>query len=334
MLDQHAAGHKGELSAILEAIRSHDRFMITSHVNPDGDCISSQLAFRRLLMALGKTCCITSNHPVPRKYKFLPDSSAITREPPGFSPEVIAILDVGSRERMAWDRSLFESVPLIINVDHHPSNKRFGTWTFIDENACATCAIIYRMYQAVQVPIDCDVANQLFCGIMTDTGRFSFTNANAEAFSICADLMNKGARSDQIATEVYFKDSFSLAKVRGRVLSTLELSAGGKICSMVLSEDVAKRVKGDGLGDVGADTEGFADYTVWIRGVEVGIFIKWTSQDVVKVSFRSAGTVDVNKLASVFGGGGHRKAAGCTLAGSVLGAKNRVLAEAEQWLRK
>jgi phosphoesterase RecJ-like protein len=271
---------------------------------------------------------------VPHKYSFLPDITAIVSEPPAFSPQVIVMLDVGSGDRVAVEKSLLGSVPAVINVDHHPGNSLLGTWRFVDESICATCAIIYRICRRLEVPIHRDAATQLFCGIMTDTGRLSFSNANAEAFSICADLVDKGAEPHRIAREVYFQEDSGLARMRGGVLSTLELSADGKVCSMVLSEDVARWGRGGSSDNFAVDTEGLVDYAVRIRGVEVGILVKWAGKDVVKVSFRSAGGADVNGLAKLFGGGGHRNAAGCTLAGDVAEVKSRVLAEAERWLSK
>lgn len=334
MSDASRAEVEAGLDRVLEAIRCQDRFVITSHVVPDGDCVSSLLAFRRLLMGLGKTCWITYTYPVPGKYAFLADIAAISNEGPDFAPGVLAVLDAGNQERVAVERALLESVLQVINVDHHASNTGFGTCAFVDAEACATCALIYRMYEKLGVPVDADAASQLFCGIMTDTGRLSFSNANAEAFAICAELVRKGAKPDRIAREVYFQEEFSLAKARGRVLSTLELSAGGKICSMVMSRDAAGRGKRGSADEGDVDTEGLVDYALRVRGAQLGILVKWAGKDMVKVSLRSAGAVDVNELAKVFGGGGHRSAAGCTLAGEVGEVKSRVLAEAERWLRR
>lgn len=313
---------------IVKVISENSRFLILSHIYPEGDCIGSLLAFARLLRAMGKECNAVNAHPVPERYRFLPESSLILKKPlADFIPDITVILDTPILARADPDGTFIIPGAVTVNIDHHFSNENFGTYNYVDDKACSAGVLVFRFYKRIGVVLDTDAATQIYCAIVTDTGRFRFSNTDSEALNVCAQLVENGVDPEYIATNLYYQNDFGTEKALGYALSSLELSAGGKISSLELSRDMIARLNNEPY-----DTEGIADHAVSIRGVEIGIFFRQDSDGVVKVSFRSSGNVDVNGLAAIFGGGGHLKAAGARIEGQLDEIRRKVLKEAERWM--
>jgi phosphoesterase RecJ-like protein len=332
---------------ILEVLREYETFLISSHVNPDGDAVGSQLAFYSLLSDLEKKVSLVNSDPVPFVYSFLPNAEVSqvfnieavsnntrrstldagysiktrqTREPAPTSSienpvssiqnvEVAIVLDCGSLDRVGTELAArIRPKRALINIDHHRSNDYFGTHNLVDADACATAELIFNLMEYGGMEIGRDRSVCLYTAILTDTGCFKYTNTTAEAHRIAARLIDEGVRPDRVAELVYEVIPYQSAKLFGMALGTLRLSPDGKIAWMSVTGKMHKQT-----GTGGADTEGFIDYVRSIRDIEVAILFRETENGHIKVSLRSKGELDVDRIAGMFGGGGHQAAAGCVV---------------------
>jgi len=292
---------------LIELIESHQRFIISSHQSLDGDSIGSQLAMLWYLRSRGKEVVVYNTDPVPRKFMFLENVAEIsTVQPASFTPDVLCVLDCSHLYRLGWKAE--GSAPVIINIDHHRDNGRFGTLNYVDDHAAATGALLYRFFKESNITIPPFVAEALYAAIMTDTGGFRFSNTSSTILRISADLIDLGAECSKIYEKVYSSHTPQGLALQARVWSSLTYHLGGKVCSMVMPTALL-----DEIGAVYSDSEGMVDHTVTAEGVEVGLMVKHSPTS-SHFSLRSTGRIDVGKVAQTIpGGGGHFSAAGCTL---------------------
>ena len=306
-----------KIENILEIIREHEIFLISSHVNPDGDSISSQLAFYSFLSDLGKKVYILDTDPIPSHYKFLPFTDAYQTE---FDDqyindvEVALILDCGNLNRIG-DKLLEKIRPewTIINIDHHLSNDYFGKYNYVDVNASATSEIVFGFIKESSLKIGYDRAVCLYTGILMDTGCFKFANTNAESHRIVAQLIEEGVKPNRISELIYEIIPYRKAKLFGKVLETLRISNDGKVAWVSITNEMYEHTKSEV-----ADTEGFIDYVRSLDGIEVALLFRETDNGNVKVSLRSKNregrqAINVDQIAKEFEGGGHQVAAGCVV---------------------
>lgn len=303
---------------ILNVIKKHKVFLISSHINPDGDSISSQLAFYSFLSDLGKKAYICDSDSMPSHYKFLPYADVYQTELDDLSlknVEVSIILDCGNLNRIG-DRILEKIRPecIIINIDHHSSNDYFGKYNFVDVNASATSEIVFGFIRKSGLRIGYERAVCLYTGIVMDTGCFKFANTNAKSHRIIAQLIKEGVKPEQISELIYDIIPYRKAKLFGKVLDTLQISSDGKIAYVSITNEMYKQTKSEV-----ADTEGFIDYVRSLDGIEVAILFRETEKGNVKVSLRSKKRdhnrqpINVDQIAKEFDGGGHQVAAGCVV---------------------
>lgn len=320
------------IGKILEIISKHEVFMISSHINPDGDSISSQLAFYSLLSDLGKKVYILNADPIPSRYKFLPYIDAYQTELDFGDQsnlndvEVAIILDCGNLNRVG-DKIFAKIHPewTIINIDHHSSNDFFGSYNFVDVNASATAEIIFGFIKESGQGIGCDRAVCLYTGIVMDTGCFKFANTTAKAHKIVAQLIEEGVKPDKIGELIYDIIPYRKAKLFSKVLDTLKLSHDGKIAYVSITNEMYKQTQTEV-----ADTEGFIDYVRSLDGIEVALLFRETENGNIKVSLRSKSKLDkqainVNQIAKEFEGGGHPEASGCVVSAPLDKAIDMVL---------
>ncbi len=294
-------------SKLKETIESHDSFILSSHVNPDGDCICSQLALYWYICSLGKQAVIFNTNPVPSKFHFLENSDKIVTDHPSKKFDVLVILDASNPGRIGWE-GYEEIASYIVNIDHHKDNSRFGHLNIINCDAAATSLMLYEFFQACSISYPSSIAETIYAGILTDTGGFAFSNTDKEVLRICAGLAELGADCSEIYRKIYSSYSTQGLKLRAKIWSTLKLYHNNRICSMEISTEQI-----DNLGIFYGDIEGMSDQALIGSDVEVGLFIKY-SEDTTHFSLRSKGTVDVGKIAQAIpGGGGHTCAAGCTI---------------------
>ena len=298
--------------ALLTLFEQYQTFAISTHVNPDGDAIGSELALYLFLKNLGKTVKIYNTDSVPKKYQFLPNWDIIENAEASveYSPEILVILDASSRERIGtFLCNCLIPTHVVVNIDHHITAEAFGDYNIIVTTASSTAEIIYKFIKSTHIPIDAASALCLYTGLMFDTGCFRYSNATPETHRIAADLIGIGDFApDEVYRKVYEHVSLEKIHLLGQTLRTLELTSDGKIAWILVTQSMLNETKTT-LDDV----EGFVNQIQAIESVEVAICICELPDGNTKVSLRSEGRVDVAALAAEFKGGGHERASGCRI---------------------
>jgi phosphoesterase RecJ-like protein len=311
---------RGDLSAICRILREKDRFLVACHENPEGDAIGSELALALALRKMGKTATVLNADPVPGNLLFLPGADTVVFEEDGSRYDVAVVLDCGSPERTGRVAPELRKCPLLVNIDHHRTNGDHGELSLVDPDAAATGLLIHRVLSAMGYDICLDVATNIYVAVLTDTGSFHYSSSSPEAFEVAGEMVRRGVDPWAVAERVYETQSAHRLRLLGRVLDSLEVSAGGKVASITTMRETLREFA------AGKDAlEGFINYPRSIVGVEVAVSFREEEGDVFRVSFRSKGRVDVSAVAARFGGGGHRNAAGCTVPGAFPDVKRKVL---------
>ena len=311
----------GEVAALIER---HGRFLILGHIDPDGDCIGSMLALARFLRARGKQAVCFAPGEISGIYLNLPDAEMIVPESEigQFGQEVVFTLDSPTPARTA-DIVEPGNSQLIVNIDHHPTNERYGTINIVGEHTSAAAVLVYRLLDAIDpAGIDSVIADYLYLGILMDTGGFRFQNTDAESLSCAASLVELGARPHNLAHDFLFVKTYDSLKLLAGALQSLELHCGGKLAIMEISGAMIAE-----NGGSMSDTEGFVDYPASVDTIELCALFRELGPREIRVSLRSRSTHDVARVAERFSGGGHRKAAGLTIRKSLEEAKSIIIAD-------
>jgi phosphoesterase RecJ-like protein len=313
-------------SEIAQTLEKHHRIMITSHVNPDGDNISSQLGLASILKGLGKQVQIIDQDPVPERYRFLPGWETISNDLKTPNVTAVCVVDCANPERIGKVAELITPATMeLIVVDHHVSNNGFGHIQYIDSQASSTCELIYRISQKLGVKLTTEQATILLSGIMTDSGGFRYSNTSPATLRNAAQLIESGAELAWISEQLYFQQPIRHLKVLGRLFDDLQTAGNGKISWVALTQEIAQK-HGFDIND----SEEFVSHVLSVKGAEVGLLFKEQGNGIIRVSFRSKGRVDVNRLAANFGGGGHIQAAGARVKGTVEEVVKLVLSTVER----
>lgn len=298
-----------QLDALEALIKEQDHFLVVGHVSPDGDAVGSTLALALLLEEQNKQVTVYNRDPIPYNFEFLPGAQKWRTDLDDISPvDVTVLLDCATPSRIGEDfpdQGWGETVAV---VDHHASwDPDFADLYVRDVAAAATGEVLYRL--AVRFgEISLDVAKNLYCCVMTDTGSFRYSNTSRTAFRVAGELVERGVEPWEMSTEIYENQPRQRLDLLCKVLETLSVSADGQLAFL----RVEKRMV-EGL-DVDEDlTDGFINYARSISGVEVATQMRQLDGASWRVSFRSRGFVDVSALAERFGGGGHKNAAGCVI---------------------
>jgi len=309
-----------KLYKIAEIIKEKDNFLITAHVNSDGDSISSILLLNDIVKQFGKKAVICIDDNVPEKFDFLPGTDNIVPfdELKPFTPDVTVVLDASNLHRTGRVQSIISRSETVLSIDHHGSNDGFGTVNFVDSNASSTVEIVYRLINILGIDITKEMALYVYNGIVCDTGSFSFPNTTEASLAICADMVHFGVEPGFVAKNLYQRSSPDTLRALAASLSTLEFHFNGKVGCMHLANGFVS--KGNNV-----DTEGFVDYLLSVEGTEVEFFMIEENPGYFRVSLRSKEYVDVNKVAGALGGGGHPRAAGCRISGNVDDVKEKIL---------
>ncbi|MBI5206766.1 MAG: bifunctional oligoribonuclease/PAP phosphatase NrnA [Candidatus Firestonebacteria bacterium] len=318
------------LSEIAKVIKENKKFVISSHINPDGDSSGSQLAMYSILKKMKKDVEIIDTDPIPRIYKFLPFSEKkIIKYDKNFDFDVAIILDCGNIDRLGNILVDIKKIKNIINIDHHFSNTNFGSLNYVDGKASSTGEMIFRFAKYLNLHIDHGTAKCLYVAIMTDTGNFKFENTTSEAFGSVAELISYGLHPGEISKKIFENYTLNSMHLLGLSLETLKKYAHGKVAYMFVTKEMFKATS-----TKSEDTEGFVNHTRAIEGVDMGVFFRETENGTVKVSMRSKQLVDTNKIASYFGGGGHARASGCDIRGDLETVTKKVLNKIEEELER
>jgi bifunctional oligoribonuclease and PAP phosphatase NrnA len=293
---------------IADEIRSRQRFVLSSHVRPDGDAIGSQLAMAFALWQLGKDVRLV-NHDAPPTpmmvFPGVPKIEVASRiEDPG---DAVIIMECGELSRTGVDG--FER-GFVINIDHHLGNTGFGAINWFDSSAAACGEMVFDLVRELGVELTRDIATHVYVAILTDTGSFHYSNISPRTFDICRQCVEAGIDPPAIAGAIYDSNSLGRLKLFGAVLSKMELDASGHVATVYVDQKLA-----NDCGGTYDDTEGIVNLPLTVKHIEAVTFFKEAGPDDWRVSMRSKGDVDVNAVARQFGGGGHKNASGCSAKG-------------------
>ncbi|MDH7601260.1 MAG: bifunctional oligoribonuclease/PAP phosphatase NrnA [Armatimonadota bacterium] len=302
-------------------------FVLACHQRPDGDALGSALALARVLRGQGKDVVVVCEDGVPDNYRFIPDSDTVLLSTNRRGFDVGVLVDCESVKRIGSAKDALLSSSITACIDHHLPNGEFGDIRIIDPEASATAELVFELFSANGIPIDRDLATQLMAGIVGDTGAFKFANTNARTFRIASRLAAAGARASDIAREIYESHSLPAMRLLGRALCSLTMHPSGRIVwAQVTKKDL------DELDATDADTEGIVNLVRWVKGPDVAILFRETKPGSIRISLRSTDDFDVERIARVFGGGGHKAAAGCTIEGSLDSARELLIGEVLKWM--
>jgi phosphoesterase RecJ-like protein len=309
---------EADLAAVAEALRSNDRFIVTTHENPDGDALGSLLAMTFALRELGKEAdmYLFGEVPIPNEYEFM-DFAGIMRGPnPDSSGQVVVALDCANERRLGPEMALLEKAQLVVDIDHHHDNTRFGKVNLIVGHASSTGEILADVFRELGVSLTPQIAEALYIAVVTDTGRFQYANTTAKALRLAAELVEAGADVHRVFQGVYENVAFAKLKLVARALENAEVFEGGRV--------VVSHLEREDFEHAGAEepySEGIIDYLRAVEGTELAALIReppTANGPTHRISLRTTeADLDVSAIARKSGGGGHRQAAGFSSEASI-----------------
>lgn len=306
---------------IIKAINEGQSFLITSHVRLDGDALGSELALYLMLRDLGKKAVVYNQDSTPEHYRFLPASQNIVHELGAVKQyEAAFILDCSELSRIGDQTEKFGKIKKLINIDHHVSNGGFCEIKLIDAQASSTGELIFRLMKGMGITMTKDICTNLYAAILTDTGGFRYSNTHKDALRAAGELVEKGADPQWISENIYESDPPAKLKLLAKTLETLSLDMKMKAGSLVVTREM--------LQEAGASidyTDGFVDIPRAVQGIEISVLYTQMASNGFKLSLRSKGQVNVEKLAKKFGGGGHVNAAACRIEGDIESIKFKIM---------
>ncbi len=323
-------------SAVIEEIKKGKRFLVVSHVNPEGDAVGSLLGLALALRSIGKDAVAFLEDPVPEVFRFLPGADTVVHELAGQRGfDATFAVDCGQKERLGKGFINLKNPGLIINIDHHATNDCFGDINVVVDDASAAGELVYDLCVEAGIKITKAAAVNLYVAIHTDTGSFRYSSSTPGSFIKAGELVRLGAEPWEVSRRVYENYPAKKFKLLGMVLSTLDVvqvgdgSNGGKVATVTVSLEMIRSAGAD------KDTaDGFVNYARGIEGVEVGVLLRECGDHDYKVSLRSKGDVDVASVASSFGGGGHHNAAGFNIKGTLDEVSSSVIDAIKQEMRR
>ena len=304
------AADLGLLEQTAEAIRRRQRFVIASHVRPDGDAVGSQMAMAHALKHLGKDVRVVSRDAAPPPLLVFPGVSEIEIvdrvDDPG---DAVIVMESGDLLRTGvsgLERGF------VINIDHHVGNSMFGAINWFDVSAAACGEMVFDLVRELGVPLSHDIAVHLYVAILTDTGSFHHSNITPRTFEICRQCVEAGVNPSAVARSVFDSNNLGRLKLMGAILSRMHIDSSGRLATVSVDEELVTSCSG-----TYEDTEGLINLPLTVREIQAVVFFKQVGPDDWRVSMRSKGDVNINAVAKEFGGGGHKNASGCSASGSL-----------------
>ena len=300
-----------EVEAVADAIRGHDRFLLVTHENPDGDALGSLLALKLALAELGKDAVmyLYGSGPLPAEYRFMSLEELHRELPADWRERVLVAVDCANESRLGPEPEPLASAPLVLDIDHHHDNSRFGTVNLVIPNASSTGEVLRDLFAELGVPLSPEIAEALYIALVTDTGRFQYTNTTAKTLRLAAELVEAGADVHRIFRDVYETVQFAKLKLLARALERAQIYDGGRlVISYLLRSDFTD------IGAAETYSEGIIDYLRAVEGADMAAMIREpprSDRPARRVSLRASNDeLDVSAIARRSGGGGHRQAAG------------------------
>ena len=307
-----------DLQVVAAALREHDRFLVVTHENPDGDALGSLLATTLALRDLGKDVLmyLAGSGPMPREYSFMQLDGLLREVPDDIDERVLVAVDCAKADRIGPDATLVERAKYVIDIDHHHDNTRFGDVNLIVADSSSTGEVLRDVFRELDVGLTPDIAEALYIALVTDTGRFQYANTTPKSLRLAAELVEAGADIHAVFQQVYESVEFAKLKLLARALERARVLEGGRIVvSYLVRTDFAE------VGAVEPYSEGIIDYLRAVEGCELAALIREPPRDDAparRVSLRaSIDELDVSAIARLFGGGGHRQAAGFSSEASI-----------------
>ncbi|WP_067931340.1 DHH family phosphoesterase [Alicyclobacillus kakegawensis] len=310
-----------DLQQVAEVIAKRDDWLIVTHERPDGDALGSAFAMAEMLSSLGKSWRLLVAEPMPRRFSYLPGfaKAQVAGERTDRQFQQVIALDCADQGRYEGVSAYIADEALVVNIDHHQTNPRYGAANYVDPQAAATCELLYHVARQLGLPLSEALATCLYTGLLTDTGGFSLPNTTREVHEIAAELLASGVQPYDVAEPALESRTWPQMRLLQSALANLRLQEDGRLATLYVTRAM--------LAEAGADdddAEGLVGFARSVDTVEVGMLFRETPDGKVKVSLRSKRRVDVAKIAQEFGGGGHVRAAGCTLGLPLAEAMNRL----------
>ncbi|MGE4588523.1 MAG: bifunctional oligoribonuclease/PAP phosphatase NrnA [Acidaminococcaceae bacterium] len=301
-----------EVAALLGSVKD---IVIVSHINPDGDALGSTIALAAGLRKFGKNVVISVDDDISTYYNFMPGIDQFVRFKPGdiIKTDLLVINDASSLDRIGVAAECVKAP--ILNIDHHVSNTEFADYLYLDVDAAATGEIVFQLFKELNIEIDLQMAFCLYVAIVTDCGYFKYSNTTPHCMNCAAELLAIGVEPDVVSDFLEMKSRDDI-KLLSKVLETLSFACNGRVATIDISPEIYNP-------DIATDS--YVHYPRYITGVEVALMFKGVEDNVTRVSMRSR-RLDVSKIALSFGGGGHKRAAGCTIFKNITEAKKIILA--------
>lgn len=313
---------------IIALMKNADRIAILPHVSIDGDALGSSLALALALKKINKELTVYIEEEIPLSYSFLPGKEFVkVYDNKPEKHDLVIALDTGDLERLGRRIEIFNEADTTINMDHHTTNTEFADMNLVKTSASAVGEIIYQIIKMMGIEIDKEMATCIYVAIVTDTGGFRYSNTTPITHQITSDLLNNGVDVANISQTLFETSSLSRVKLMGVAIETLEVLEGGKLTFMTVSDDMiksagAKEEECDGIVNIGRN----------IGDVEVAVLMRYRLNGELKINFRSKDYVDVSKIANKHSGGGHKRAAGCTIKGDMREIKEMLIKEIKEVL--
>lgn len=316
------------INKVVKQINKYSKFLITSHVDAEGDALGSELALSALLKKLGKSSLIINNEKPSSGYSFLPGVKEITTKIRSNDYQAVFVLDCPTSKRTGATAKLIDYKKPIINIDHHIDNSNFGKINWVDAAASCVGEMVYQLFKLTNTKITEKEALCIYVAILTDTGSFRHANTTSKTMQIASELIGLGIKPERIYSRLYENNTVADSRLMSKIISDFSFSQDQQIAWVKINQNIFRKIY-----ERGEIYDKVLTFAKSIKTVKVVFILSQVNRQSVKVSFRSKVPFSVQRIAMVFGGGGHKLAAGCTIAGTLTQAQQLVLKEVRKILR-
>ncbi len=313
-----------DLIAAVEFLKNNDEYLILTHAHPDGDTLGCAFALCEALLSFGKKAAVRCSDPIPSKYGYM----GATGEGDVDFKKVIAV-DVADTKLLGKDFEKSYGDRIDLCIDHHGSNRLYADKTLLDPTAAAACEIILAVIRELGVNVTKTIANNIFTGLSTDSGCFRYSNVTPRTLRMAADMIEAGAEHTKINTAMFETKTRTYVALERLALESMKMYLDERCAFITITQDMFKE-----SGSDESEVDAIAAIPRQIEGVLVGVTMREKADGTFKVSMRSHEGVDVSSICAMLGGGGHPRAAGCTVSGDVQTARNTVVSSIEKYFEK